>query len=95
MNEDQAWQALLARSSSTFTGESTPPYGFITATTARLRAEQGQVAEMERIGWRALLASFGVLALAAAITFGVNTTDRNDFDPGVRTLVQVDNIQVS
>ena len=95
MNEDKTWKALLAGSSSTFTGETTPPYGFVTSLTARLRAEKGEQEELERIGWRALLASVGVLAIAAAITLGLNMTDTNDFDPGVRGLVQVENIQVS
>jgi len=95
MNEDTAWKALLAGSSSTFTGDATPPYGFVTSLTTRLRAEKGQQEELERIGWRALLASFGVLAVAVAITVGLNLAESNEFDPGVRGVVQVENIQVS
>jgi hypothetical protein len=94
--EDEKWQTLLARSNPTFAGELSPPYGFTTATLARLRAEKSQVEEIERIGWRALLASMAALVIAVAVTLGLGSRDAgSDFDPGVRSLVQVDNIQVS
>ena len=94
--EDEKWQNLLLRSTPTFTGEATPPYGFVTGTLARLRAESRQQEELERIGWRALLASLAALAIAATVTMGLSYADRGtDFDPGVRSLVQMENIQVS
>jgi hypothetical protein len=94
--EDEKWQGLLLRSAPTFAGEATPPYGFITGTLARLGAEKRQQEEFERIGWRALLASLAALAVAAAVTLSVNMTDRGgDFDPGVKSLVQMENIQIS
>jgi hypothetical protein len=96
ISEDEKWQSLLLRSTPTFTGEATPPYGFITGTLARLRAENRQQEELERIGWRALLASLAALGVAATVTLSVNFTDRGgDFEPGVRSLVQMENIQVS
>ena len=94
--EDEKWRNLLLRSTPTFTGEATPPYGFVTGALARLRAEKRQQEELERIGWRALLASLAALAVAAAVTLSVNFSDRgSDFDPGVRSLVQMEHIQVS
>ncbi|HEY0256678.1 MAG TPA: hypothetical protein VGC39_04475 [Candidatus Methylacidiphilales bacterium] len=94
--QDQKWQNLLLRSTPTFTGEATPPYGFVTATVTRLRLEDRQQAEFERIGWRALLASFAALVIAATVTFSVSLHDRGgDFEPGVGGMVQMENIQVS
>jgi hypothetical protein len=94
--EDEKWQGLLQCSASTFAAESTPPYGFVTSTLTRLRAENRQVEEFERIGWRALLASFAALAIAATVTFTLSFRDTGtDFDPGVRSLIQMDHIQVS
>ena len=96
MNTDEKWQNLLLRSTPTFTGETEPPYGFVTGTLAWLRAEKGQQEDFERIGWRALLAALAALAIAATVTLTVNSKDRSgDFDPGVRSLVQMDNFQVS
>ena len=95
-NEDEKWQGLLLRSAPTFAGEADPPYGFIAGTLARLRAESRQQEELERIGWRALLASLAALVVAATVTLSVNFRDRGgDFEPGVRSLVQMENIQVS
>jgi hypothetical protein len=94
--EDEKWQGLLLRSTPTFTGEATPPYGFVTGTLARLRAENGQQKEFERIGWRALIASLVALVIAATVTLSLSYADRgSDFDPGVRSLVQMENIQIS
>ena len=95
-NEDKNWHDLLLRSTPTFAGEATPPYGFLTGTLARLRAENRQQEELERIGWRALLASLAALVVAATVTLSVNFSNRGgDFEPGVRSLVQMENIQVS
>jgi hypothetical protein len=95
-NEDQKWQDLLLHSTPTFAGEAAPPYGFVTGTLARLRTETRQQEEFERIGWRALLASLAALVIAATVTLSMNYMDRGgDFEPGVRSLVQMENIQVS
>jgi len=94
--EDGKWRGLLLRSAPTFTGEADLPYGFITGTLARLRAEKRQQEELDRIGWRALLASLAALAIAVTVTLSVNFKDRGgDLEPGVRSLVQMENIQVS
>jgi len=95
-NEDEKWQRLLLRSTPAFAGETAPPYGFVTGMLAGLRAEKRQQEELERIGWRALLASLAALVVAAAVTLSVNFRDRGgDFEPGIKTLVQMENIQVS
>jgi hypothetical protein len=93
---NDAWKNLLAQSAPAFAGDAAPPYGFVTSTLALLRAEQRQQREIERIGWRALLASLGALAVAAALTVTIDLRDRSsDFDPGVRTLVQMDDLPYS
>ena len=95
MNNDK-WVNLLSVSSPTFAGEPSAPYGFATSLMSRLRLERRQVEDLERIGWRAVLASLGALAVAAAITVTVDLRNPNpDFDPGVRSLVQMDKIQFS
>jgi hypothetical protein len=94
--EDETWQSLLLRSTPTFTGEAAPPYGFLTGTLARLTAESRQQEELERIGWRALLASVAALMIAATVTLSVSfRAPKVDFEPGVRSLVQMENIQLS
>jgi hypothetical protein len=90
------WMNLLAQSAPTFAGEAEPPYGFVTGTLASLRAEGRQQREFERIGWRALLASLVALGVAAALTLTVSLQDQHtDLDPGVRGLVQMDNLPYS
>jgi len=94
--ETETWQKLLALSAPTFAGEASPPYGFVASTLAGLRAQQSQVEAFERIGWRALLASLAALAAAASLTFALEMRDSSgDFDPGVRSLVQMEHISVS
>jgi len=94
--EDQKWQSLLRLGASTFAGETEPPYGLISQTLARLRAQERQQEDLERIGWRALLASFAALVIAATVTLSVAFQDQGgDFEPGVRSVLQMDNIQVS
>jgi hypothetical protein len=93
---ETTWKNLLAQSATTFEPELAPPYGFVTNTLAALRAEQRQERECERIGLRALWASLAALGVAAAVTLTVNLhQDNSDFDPGVRSLVQVENLPYS
>jgi len=50
----------------------------------------------ERIGMRALFASLFVLVLAAGITLRMDYLDRgDDLEPGLRGIVQVENVPVS
>jgi hypothetical protein len=95
MNEDIKWQALLAQSAPTFAGEATPPYGFMTSTLAGLTAEKREQTLLEKISFRALFASLAILAVTVAITIGFEVTDHSDLDPGVRSLLQIENISVS
>jgi hypothetical protein len=93
---EKIWLNLLAQSAPTFAGETSPPYGFVTNTLAALRAEGRQQLEFERIGWRALLASVAALGVAAVLALTMSLRDQSaDFDPGVRGLVQLDNLPYS
>jgi hypothetical protein len=90
------WKNLLAQSAPTFEAETAPPYGFVTSVLATLRAEIRQQREFERVGLRALWAALAALGVAAAVTVMVNLhQDNTDFDPGVRSLVQVENLPYS
>ena len=93
---EKIWMNLLVQSAPTFAAETAPPYGFMTSTLAALRAESRQQREFERIGWRALLASLAALGVAAVLTLTVSLRNQGtDFDPGVRGLVQMDNLPYS
>jgi len=96
-NQDKKWEALLALSASTFAGESTLPYGFITSMLAQLRLEQQQERQLGRLCWRAILASLAALMVAAGITISVHRhfNQGDDFDPGMRGLIQMENVQAS
>jgi hypothetical protein len=94
-NQDQHWQNLLALSAPTFNGDEVPPFGFATRTLARLREEESRREVVERIGFRALFAAVAVLAVTVGAVVAVESTDRGDLEPGVRSLIQVENVQVS
>ena len=94
--QDEKWLNLQRASGPTFAPEPPPPYGFLTGMMARLRAEERQQRDVERIGWRALLASLAALVIAAAVTFSLDRGDSSsDFDPGVKSLVQIDEMPFS
>jgi hypothetical protein len=93
--EDQKWQALLGRSSATFAGDTTPPFGFVTSTLARLKAERKERDLLEFIGLRALFSSLAVLVAVAGFSVGVQLQDRLDFDPGIKSLIQADDVPIS
>jgi len=97
MKEDEKWQALLLLSTPTFAGEETPSYGFITHTLARLKTEKRQYELMERIGLRAFLASLAVLGVSVCLTLCLHFENRNpgDLEPGLNSLIQAENVQVS
>jgi hypothetical protein len=92
---DQKWQALLARSTPTFAGDAAPPFGFMTSTLARLKAEKKDRDLLERIGLRALFTSMAVLVAVVGFSIGIQLQDRLDFDPGIRSLIQADDIPIS
>jgi hypothetical protein len=97
MNEQQdlRWKNLVALSVPACAGEPVPPYGMVTSTLARLRAESRQTEMAERIGLRALLASLAVLVCTAAVTLEISSRQNNDLEPGLRNIVQVENVQLS
>jgi hypothetical protein len=92
--EDQKWQALLARSSATFAGDTSLPFGFMTSTLARLRAQKERDV-LEKIGLRALFTSFAVLIAVVGLSVGVQLQSRTDFDPAVKSLLQADDVPIS
>lgn len=96
-HQDTKWQQLLALSAPTFAEESTLPYGFMTSMLAQLRQERQQDQQIGRLCWRAIFASLAALVVAAGITVGVHRhlNRGDDLDPGMRGLIQVENIQAS
>ena len=91
--EDNTWKNLLAESAPTFIGDDTPPFGLTARVLARVREERTQAAAWERIGLRAIFASFAAVVALAVVTLARPSTD--DVDAPVRSLVQVENVQVS
>jgi hypothetical protein len=95
-HENQLWQKLVALSAPTYAGDESVPYGFTTRFLADWRAGGSRQCELvERIGFRALLASLSLLLLAAAAHFSVRYLNHTDLEPGLRGFVQVENVQVS
>jgi len=93
--EDQKWHALLMRSTPTFAGEATPPFGFLTSTLARLKAEKRERDLLERIGLRALFSSLAVLVAVVGFSIGIQLQDRLDFDPAIKSLIMADDVPIS
>ena len=85
--QDDKWRQLLARSGPTFAAETEPPYGFVTSTLARLRNESREQEVMERIGLRALLASFVILLVTAGFVW-MQFQDGLEMEPGVNSLIR-------
>jgi hypothetical protein len=96
-NQDYKWHSLLAQSAPTFTGESEPPYGFMTAMLTQLRLERQQDRQLGLLCWRAIFASLAALVVAAGITLSLHrsSTRGDDLDPGMRGLIQMENVQAS
>ena len=84
--EDEKWQGLLLRSAPTFAGEADAALWICHQHAGPARAENRQQEEIERIGWRALLASLAALVIAATVTLSVSLIqDRGAISiPGVR-----------
>ena len=89
------WKNLLALSAPTFANEAVPPFGFTTSLLARLREQDRDMEQAERIGVRALFASLGALVLAAILAFSASRVNHNDIEPGLRSIVQVENVPLS
>lgn len=95
MKEDHAWKSLLIQSAPTFAGETAPPYGFMTATLAQVRAQTRQKEQMERIGLRALWVSLAALVIVTGVTLGREWQDHRDAESSVRGIIQFADIAVS
>lgn len=95
MKEDEKWQALLLLGAPTFAGETTPPYGFMTRALTQLKTEKRQRDLMEKIGVRAFLASLAILGASACLTLCLHLASHSDLEPGMRSFLQVEDVQVS
>ncbi len=96
MNEDQTWRELLAQSRPAFAGETEMPYGLVTRVLAGTRDQRRQRDALDRIGWRAILASLAMVAVTAGLTAGLQAmNDREEPEPGIQNLAMVENVQVS
>ncbi len=91
--EDTVWKSLLAQSATTFDGDLTPPLGLATRVLAGVRATRVQEAAWERIGLRAIFASLVAVMVLTVVTFA--KVGHDDADAPVRSLAQLENIQVS
>ena len=85
--QDDKWRQLLAHSGPTFAAETELPYGFVTGTLARLRSESREQELIERIGLRALLASFVILLVTVGFVW-MQFQDGFEMEPGVNTLIR-------
>jgi hypothetical protein len=91
IQDDARWHALLAQAKPTFAGASEPPYGFTTRMLARLRAEEREKEVLEKVGFRALFASFALLlAVGGFITVSLQYQKSMDLEPGVNGAIQAE-----
>jgi len=93
--DDLKWQALLARSAATFAGEEAPPFGFLTSTLARLKAEKRERDLLELIGLRALFTALAVFVAVSGLTIGIQLQHRIDFDPSLKGIIQAEDIPIA
>jgi hypothetical protein len=91
--EDNVWKSLLAQSATTFDGDVTPPLGLATRVLAGVRETRVREASWERIGLGAILASLAAVMVMAVVTFA--SVGHDDIDTPVRSLAQLENVQVS
>jgi hypothetical protein len=92
--EDAKWAALLARSTPTFAGETTLPFGFLTSTLARIKVNREREV-FERIGLRSLFAAVAILIVVGGVSVDVQLHSHTDFDPAVKSLIQADEEPIS
>ncbi len=95
MKEDEKWHSLLAQSAPAFAGDIAPPYGFLTRTMSRLKEEKNEREQLEKIGMRALFASLAMLVITVGVTLSLHFHNHPDFEPGIRGLIQVENVPLS
>lgn len=95
MKEDEKWQTLLLLSAPTFAGETTPPYGFMTRALAQLKTQKRQRDLMEKIGLRAFLTSLVILCASVCLTLCLHLASHSELEPGMRSFLQVEDVQVS
>ena len=95
MKEDHVWESLLAHSRPAFAGDTDVPFGLSTRVLAALRDQQRQQAGWERTGRRAIFASLAAVLSLALVTFIATKHESEDVDPGVQSMVLVENVQVS
>ncbi len=69
----------------------------MTGMLAQLRQEQQQEQQLGRLCWRAILASLAALVVSVGVTISVHRhfSHAGDFDPGMRGLIQMENVQAS
>jgi hypothetical protein len=89
------WKYLLTLSAPTFAREAVPPYGFTTSLLSRLREQERETELAERIGLRALFASLVALVVAGVLAVSASYRNQSDLEPGVRSIVQVENVPLS
>ncbi len=93
--EDQKWQAFLARSNPTFVGDTDLPFAFLTNTLARIKAEKKEREIFERIGLRSLFAAMAILVAVIGVSIGVRMENHSDFDPAIKSALQADEVSIS
>jgi hypothetical protein len=88
--QDDLWSNLAALGAPAYTtAGDAPPYGFATRLLARLRSEQREQKLMERIGLRAIFASFVILLVTGVYALGLNhSRNKSDLEPGLRGFLQ-------
>jgi hypothetical protein len=85
---DEAWPNLLRAAAPAYAApDDAPPLGFTTRVAARLRAQDREREQLEKIGWRALLASLAILLLTAGVALGLSERP-GDLEPGLSGLLQ-------
>ncbi len=99
MNEanqhDEKWRAILGMAAPAYAVEAELPYGLVTKTLARVRAQRMEQQTMERTGLRALFAALAILAVAGGITFGLKHHHGPYMDPGINSIIEEDNVSIS
>ena len=94
-HEDAKWKALLTHSAKTFAGDDAAPFGFVTSTLARIKAENKERDLLEFIGLRAVFAALAVLVAVGGLTIGIELQHHVDLDPSLKGIVQAEDIPIA